>query len=196
MILADDTPDGAHNAIRALLSGGDRRSIAKSNRVRAEIERNPALVSALVALTDDPDWLVISRALDLMEKLARDHPALIEPHKSIFTGPLAESDKWEIRLQIVRALPLFRWSPTQTRRVEEILMANVSHPQTFVRGWALDGLATLAERRPTLRPIVRRHLREFEASSSKALQVRARHIRARLAKTLRSEGADRQQSER
>ena len=117
-----------------------------------------------------------------MEKLARDHPARIEPHKHIFIGPLAQSDKWEIRLQIVRALPLFRWSLAQTRRVEEILITNVSYPQTFVRAWALDGLATLAERRPTLRPIVRRHLREFEASSSKALQARARHIRARLTK--------------
>jgi len=170
-------------AIRTMLSGGDRRGIAKSNRARAEIERNPALVTELAALTNDPDWLVTQRALDLMEKLARDHPAWIEPHKDTFIGSLAQSDKWEIRLQIVRALPLFRWTPAQARRVEKILIANVSYPQTFVRAWALDGLATLAERRPTLRPVVRRHLREFEASSSKALQARARHIRARLAKS-------------
>ena len=92
------------------------------------------------------------------------------------------SDKWEIRLQIVRALPLFRWTPAQMRRVEEALIANVSFPQTFVRAWALDGLATFADRRTTLRRVVLRHLREFEASPSKALQARARHIRARLAK--------------
>jgi len=183
MAPADNAPSVAHSAIRALLSGGDRRGIAKSNRAREEIERNPALVTELAALTDDPDWLVTQRALDLMEKVARDHPARIEPHKTIFIGPLAQSDKWEIRLQIVRALPLFRWTPAQARRVEEILIANVSHPQTFVRAWALDGLATLAEGRPTLRPVVRRHLRQFEASSSKALQARARHIRARLAKS-------------
>lgn len=177
----------AHGAIRALLIGGDRRSIAKSNRARAEIERNPALVSELIALTDDPDWLVTQRAVDLMEKLARDQPARIEPHKNIFIGPLSRSDKWEIRLQIVRALPLFTWTAAEARRVEEILIENVAYPQTFVRAWALDGLATLAERRPTLKPVVRRHLREFEASSSKALQARARHIRARLAKGKASE---------
>jgi hypothetical protein len=44
-------------------------------------------------------------------------------------------------------------------------------------------IATLAQRRPTLRPIVRRHLRKFEASPSKALLARARHIRERLAKS-------------
>ena len=150
--------------------------------MRVMLERDPALVKDLAELTGDNDWLVAQRALDLLEKLAHEHPAWIEPHKKIFIGPFAESDKWEIRLQIVRALPLFRWTPTQARRVEAILIANVSFPQTFVRAWALDGLATLAERRATLRPIVRRHLRQFEASSSKALQARARNIRARLAK--------------
>jgi hypothetical protein len=182
MTPAGNTPDSARAAIRELLTGSDRRGIAKSTQVRAEIERNPALVTDVAALTDDPDWLVTQRALDLMEKLARDHPTWITPHKTIFIGPLADSDKWEIRLQIVRALPLFRWTPAQARRVEEILIANVSYPQTFVRAWALDGLARLAERTPTLRPVLRRHLRKFEASSSKALKARARHIRARLAK--------------
>ena len=166
--------------IRRLLSGGDRRSIAKSNRVRLLIEQNPSLVAELVALTADEDRLVTQRALDLLEKLAHDHPERIAPYKKIFVGPLAASDKWEIRLQIVRALPLFRWSPAQARRVEEILLENVVFPQTFVRAWALDGLATLAAQKAALVPIVRRHLRDFEASPSKALQARAKHIRARL----------------
>lgn len=48
--------------IRALLSGGDRRSIAKSNQVRAAVERDPALVAELAALTGDDDWLVSLRA--------------------------------------------------------------------------------------------------------------------------------------
>ena len=99
----------------------------------------------------------------------------------MFIGPLAESDEWEIRLQVVRALPLFRWTPTQAKRVEAILLENVTFPQTFVRAWALDSLATCAKRRSRLAPVVQRHLRAFERSTSKALQARARHIRARLA---------------
>lgn len=166
--------------IRHLLSGGDRRSIAQSNRVRALVERDPSLVPQLAALTADEDWLVAQRALDLLEKLAHDHPDWVEPHKQTFLGPLADSDKWEIRLQIVRALPLFRWSASEGRRVEQILRENVAFPQTFVRAWALDGLATLSVKRPAVLPIVRRYLREFELSPSKALQARARNIRARL----------------
>jgi hypothetical protein len=169
--------------IRLLLSGGDRRSIADSDRVRTMIEADPSLVCELVALTADDDWLVTQRALDLLEKVAHEHPDWIAQHKKIFIGPLASSDKWEIRLQIVRALPLFHWSPAQERRVEKILLENVRYPQTFVRAWALDGLATLAERKAELVPIVRRHVGTFERSPSKALQARARQIRARLDKT-------------
>jgi hypothetical protein len=164
-----------------MLSGGDRRSIADSNRVRALIEAEPSLVSELAELTRDTDWLIVQRAIDLLEKLAHDHREWIEPHKKVFIGPLAESDKWEIRLQIVRALPLFRWTPAQSRRVEQTLIDNVSFPQTFVRAWALDSLATLAVGKPALMKTVERHLREFERSPSKALQARARNIRLRLA---------------
>jgi len=170
----------AQSQIRDLLSGGDRRSIADSAKVRGLVEQRPARVKDLAALTADDDWLVAQRAVDLLEKLAHEHPDWIEPYKAVFIGPLAESDKWEIRLQIVRALPLFRWTPAQARRVEAILTENVSFPQTFVRAWALDSLATLSTRRPRLAPVVMKHLEEFEQSPSKALQARARAIRERL----------------
>jgi len=168
----------------SLLSGGDRRSIADSNRVRALIERRPSRLKALVALTAHEDWLVTQRALDLLEKFAHEHPEWVEPYKQVFIGPLADSDKWEIRLQIVRALPLFRWTAPQRRRVEAILLENIAFPQTFVRAWALDSLTTLAERSTKLMPIVLRHIEAFARSPKKALQARARAIRARLAERL------------
>jgi hypothetical protein len=174
----------AQTEFRDLLSGGDRRSIADSQRVRALIELRPSRVKTLAALTADEDWLVAQRALDLLEKLAHEHPEWVAPYKKVFIGPLAESDKWEIRLQIVRALPLFRWTAAESKRMERILLENVAFPQTFVRAWALDSLATLSERKAKLRPVVLRYLEAFAQSSSKALQARARAIRARLAERL------------
>lgn len=95
-------------------------------------------------------------------------------------GDRPDSDKWEIRLQIVRALPLLRWTARERPRVIEILTENVDYPQTFVRAWALDGLATFSQKDPRLTRLVRKKLVEFERSDSKALQARARNIRARL----------------
>jgi hypothetical protein len=139
-------------------------------------------VADVAALARDEDPLVSQRALDLLEKLAQDQPEWIEPYKRLFIGALADSDRWEVRLQIVRALPLFRWKSTERSRVLAVLRRDVRHPQKFVRAWALDSLGTLAQKDPTLRPFVLRHLRGFERSGSKALAARARHVRERLAR--------------
>jgi hypothetical protein len=50
----------------------------------------------------------------------------------------------------------------------------------FVRAWALDSLATFAMDDARLMRLVKRRIVEFERSDSKALQSRARQIRARL----------------
>jgi hypothetical protein len=168
-------------SLRALLSGSDRRSVAQSKRARAVVERAPDRITELAELTADRDWLVSLRALDLLEKLAHDRPDWVQPHKRLFIGPLADSDKWEIRLQIVRALPLLRWTSRERKRVVQILRRDLEHPQKFVRAWSLDSLATLAEEDPSLADIVQRSLVEFDRSPSKALQARARRIRTRFA---------------
>jgi hypothetical protein len=148
--------------------------------VRALVERSPERLAVLAALAEDSDRLVAMRALDLLEKLAHDDPARVRPYKRLFIGPLADSESWEIRLQIVRALPLFSWTPRERERVVEILRRDLEHPRTFVRAWALDSLATLAQSDRSLMPVVARRLAAFERSGSKALASRARHIRDRL----------------
>jgi hypothetical protein len=163
-----------------LLSGGDRRSIAQATQVLALVRASPRRVAELASLAKDSDRLVAMRALDVLEKLAHEHADWVQPYKKLFIGPLADSDRWEFRLQIVRALPLLTWTPRERARVIQILRLNVEHPRLFVRAWALDSLATFAERDRNLVPIVARGLEDFELSSSHALQARARQIRRRL----------------
>jgi hypothetical protein len=173
----------------SLLSGGDRRSIAHSARASRIVHEGPARVAELAVLAMEDDWLVSMRALDLLEKLAHEHPEWVEPHREVFLGRLAQSDKWEVHLQIVRALPLFDWKPAERERAVEILRRDLEHPKKFVRAWALDSLATFAVRDNRLRPLVERALKDFEASQSKSLITRARNIRARLPESERSDPA-------
>jgi len=170
----------ATRPLRAFLIGADRRSIADARRALAVVLDDPSRVGELAALTEDDDWLVRQRAADLLEKLAHSHPDWIEPHKRVFIGPLADAEQWEIRLQVVRALPLFRWTPADRRRALEILRRDVEHRQTFVKAWALDSLATMAGGDKGVLAVVQRQLRRFERSGSKALAARSRAIRARL----------------
>ena len=144
------------------------------------MEGAPDRIAELAVLAEDRDWLVSMRAIDLLEKLGHERPAWLQPHKRIFIGPLADSDRWEIRLQIVRALPLLRWTRGERKRVVEILCRDTRHPKKFVRAWALDSLAKFAQQDAALADVLERGLAEFARSPSKALQARARLIRARL----------------
>lgn len=168
-------------SLRDLLAGGDRRSIGQGKKALQRVLEDRRLVAPLVDLAGDADWLVSMRALDLLEKLAHSNPDWVEPHKQVFIGPLADSDKWEVRLQIVRALPLFQWTAKDLRRVIGILRRDIGHPQTFVKAWATDSFSILALRQPALMPEAVAAVEALEASSSKALRTRARNIRERWA---------------
>ena len=79
----------ADTPLKSLLSGGDRRSVARSERARALVEADPRRVSELAALAEDGDWLVSMGAMDQLEKLAHAHADWVQPHKRLFIGPLA-----------------------------------------------------------------------------------------------------------
>jgi len=143
---------------------------------------DPKRIAELASLARDEDWLVSMRALDLLEKLAHERADWVQPFKKLFLGPLAHSDKWEIRLQVVRTLPLLSWTPRERARVIEILSRDIEHPQKFVRAWALDSLATLARSDRALMPVILRAIEAAELSGSKALEVRARRIREQIGK--------------
>ena len=177
---AGERPATPESSLRRLLAGGDRRSIAGSARALGLVRAAPKRVALVAALTADADWLVSMRALDLLEKLVHDHAEWVQPHRALFIGPLADSGKWEVRLQVVRALPFLTWSRRERRRVVEILRRDLEHPQLFVRAWALDSLARFAQDDATLMPVVREYLAAFARSGRPALVARARQIRSRL----------------
>lgn len=173
--------DGRHTRVelRRLLNGQDARSLAQSVRARTLIDERPGRISELAALAGHANWVVAMRAIDLLEKIARAHPAWVQPHRRVFLRAAA-SDHWLVHLQVVRAFPLLRWRPAERVEVIRVLRRDIRHPQLFVRAWALDSLATFATRERSLAPRVRRTLASFERSSSPALRARARQIGARL----------------
>jgi hypothetical protein len=83
--------------ILALLKGGDRRSIGRSDQVAAIVSWNPGLFPVLIAglWCDDP--LVRMRAADATEKVTRKSPELLWPHKKELLGLMTEAKDPELR---------------------------------------------------------------------------------------------------
>ncbi len=166
--------------LRSLLAGGTRRSNAGLARALDLLRRDFGYLAEVAALATDEDPLISARALDVLERVAREHVEWMTPHKDVFLSPLADSQAWEIRLRIVRALPLFDWAPSDCPRVRAILRRDVRHPQALVRACALDALATLASKDPGLLTLVRRRLHEAELTGDAAVLARTRGIRRKL----------------
>jgi hypothetical protein len=168
--------------IRALLSGGDRRSIAGSNRVRPLIEEQPVARDRAGRAHRRRGLAVTQRALDSWRNWPANIRSGSRPTRRSSSARSQRATSGKSGCKSFGPCRCFTGVRHKPDRVEKILLENVAFPQTFVRAWALDSLATLAEQKMTLMPIVRRYVREFEQSPSKALHARARHIRARLSR--------------
>ena len=79
--------------LRALLTGGDRRSIARAPQVLDMVLADRSRLSELAGLAADDDWLVRQRAVDLLEKLAHHRSDWVAPYKAVFIGPLADAEQ-------------------------------------------------------------------------------------------------------
>lgn len=74
--------------ILALLQGGDRRSIGRSDHVAAAVSRNATLFPDLIAGLRHEDPLVRMRAAAAAEKVTRKIHELLHPYKKELLGLL------------------------------------------------------------------------------------------------------------
>jgi len=165
--------------LRDLLTGGDRRSIARAGEALSVARSDRAAVDELALLTGDADHLVAQRACDVLEKLLRERHEWVQPHKGVFLA-LVDSPFWETRLQCVRAIPLFDWSREERLEAMCALRKRVDDDQKFVRSWALDGFALMAAGDPSRRAELDARISEFLSSGVPSMQARARAIAKRL----------------
>jgi HEAT repeat protein len=166
--------------LRDLLTGGDRRSIARADEALQIARIDREAVDELARLAVDEDALVSSRALDVLEKLVHEVPEWIEPHRSVFLAKL-DSPFWEARLQCVRAIPLLEWNAEERPKVIDALRRHIDDEQKFVRCWALDAFAMVAND-PSHASELSERLSEFLGSGVPSMQARARAVVKRLAR--------------
>src|SRR5215469_5592624 len=107
--------------IRDLLSGGDRRSIGKSNTLVARLERQPELLPELVRHMWDRDPIIAMRAADALEKLTRRKTELLQRFKKELLGLAEETRQQELRWHLAALLPRLHLTSSELRRAMEIL---------------------------------------------------------------------------
>jgi hypothetical protein len=162
--------------ILALLQGGDRRMIGRSNQVAAMVSKCPGLFPKLIAGLWSEDPLVRMRAADAAEKVTRKNPELLRPHKRELLGLMAETSEQELRWHLAAMVPRLMLNVRERQLVISMLNTYREDRSSIVRTCALQGLADLAQDDPGIRPRVIEILRESARTGTPAMKARSRKL--------------------
>ena len=166
--------------ILALLEGGDRRTIGRSDQVAAIVSNDPELFPELISGLWSADPLVRMRAADATEKVTRKQPELLQPHKKELLGLMTEAQEQELRWHLAVMVPRLLLNAKEEQVAISSLNSYLEDRSSIVKTFALQGLADLAQDDPSIRPRVIEILREATRNGTPAMKARSRKLLGHL----------------
>ncbi len=166
--------------LRALLSGGDRRSIGRVPLVLRILRRNPQGAVQLVRALHDDDPIVRMRAADALEKASATHPELLRPHKRVLLSLARRATQQELRWHLAQLIPRLPLTARQRHAAAAVFQAYLGDRSAIVRTFAMQALADLAVVDTGLRPRIAAQLRRLTATGTPAMRARGRRLLAAL----------------
>jgi hypothetical protein len=164
------------NKIVALLDGGDRRSVGRSDYVAAMVSKNPRLFPKLIAGLWSTAALVRMRAADAAEKITRKNPELLSPYRKELLGLLAEAKEQEVRWHLAVMVPRLPLNSKERELAKSWLNTYLEDRSSIVKTFALQGLADLAKDDLRIRTTVMEILREASQNGTPAMKARIRKL--------------------
>jgi hypothetical protein len=162
--------------IIALLEGGDRRSIGRSEQVVTLVLREPRLFGELLRGLWSADPLVRMRTVDAAEKITRANPELIQPHKKELLGLMAETAQEELRWHLALMVPRLMLTVDERQNVVSHLWRYLEDRSSIVKTCALQAFFELAQGDPSLRTTVVDLLRQSARGGTAAMKARSRKL--------------------
>jgi hypothetical protein len=166
----------ARKDILALLEGGDRRSIGQADRVAKMVFDDLDLFPELMAGLWSDYPLVRMRAADAAEKVTRKFRELLQPYKNELLGLMTEAHEQELRWHLAVMVPRLRLNAKEKHFVISSLNGYLTDRSSIVKTFALQGLADLAQREPSLRAEVVEILGEAARNGTAAMKARSRKL--------------------
>ncbi|MBZ5591428.1 MAG: hypothetical protein LAP39_04265 [Acidobacteriia bacterium] len=163
-------------SLAAVLGGGDRRSIGRSNEVAALVLAHRERFSELIACLWSDDPLVRMRAADAAEKASAQYPALLEPFKAELLGLLVEADQQELLWHLAQIIPRLSLSAGERQRAAGIFRSLLKHRGSLVKTAGLQALADLSRHDAGLRSEVMERIEAALRTGTPAMKARARNL--------------------
>lgn len=164
-----------HDLLRKL-SGGDLRSIGRSEQVARKVASNPALVGELVAGLGNADPVIRMRCADALEKASRQLPQELQRYARELLRLLRETQSKEVRWHLLQMAPRVKWKRKDMSKVYAAVTAALSDSSSIVKTCAMQALIELLPQMPQRRSRVVCCITEILESGTPAMRARARKL--------------------
>jgi hypothetical protein len=158
------------------LTGGDRRSIGRSDNVAKRVHKQPELFAELIRGLRAADPLVRMRAADAAEKVSRTQPEVLRPFKAELLRLMDEVSEQELRWHLAQMVPRLLLTAKERIGVAATFRCYLKDRSSIVRTCALQALADLAAQDESLRPEVEARLKTATRSGTAAMKARSRRL--------------------
>jgi hypothetical protein len=180
------------NNILSQLSGGDLRSIDKTNQVVKQVLSDKSLFDDLFTglLQDNP--VIRMRAADAVEKITKIHPEWLEPYKQKIIMELTLIESKEIRWHIAQLVPRLSLTKPQRTKVARILLGWLHNEKEskIVRVMAMQALADIPTDDIQLRKSIMSEIHKMSKSKTPSLKSRSKKILKQLGKSKITDSKD------
>src|ERR1039457_250010 len=140
------------------LSGGDRRSIGKADRVVEQILKTPALLRDVVRGFTHDDPVIRMRCADVAEKVSAARPEWLRRHKQALLSFASTVQEKEVRWHMAQMIPRLELSPSERRRAVALLFKYLEDGSQIVKTFSMQALfdrsGTDAKLRARLIPVL------------------------------------------
>lgn len=169
------------NALFTMLSGGDLRSMGRSEEAAAEVLANPPLFGDLIRGMQSSDPVLRMRAAGAAEQVTAHNPMLLERHKKKILSTIATDTQKEVRRYVAQMIPRLSMTAVERKNAVGILNKYLEDPSSVVRTSAMQALADIALGDKRLFASIRKTIERVTESGTPAMKARGKKLLERLA---------------
>ena len=168
------------DTILSYLEEGDLRSIGRVPEVIEMVLADPTLFQLLIRAMIHQDPGVRMRSADAVEKISRERPDYLHPHKDFILSKVTKQTQQEVRWHLAQILPRLEWNERERQQVVEILFSFLDDSSKIVQTNSIQALAELVNDDADLYLRVRRVVEELIDTGSPAVKNRATKLLPKL----------------
>lgn len=168
--------------IQAALSGGDRRSLGRTQEVVDHIISNPNQFDKLFSCSYSQDEIVRMRACDALEKICRQRPELFDNYKQPLLFELPKIRQASVQWYLAQIYTELDLSETQRQQAVSVMKDNLNNMDDWiVTNLTLESLAIFARRGEF-------NVNEFQVILQRHIKSRHKSVVSRVNKLLKEFG--------